>query len=99
MVHVILCDDHPIFREGLKKILLPHSDIRVEAEAIAAAVVGWVLLLYLHPYGDNTTDYERSIADCMRDRTRVVNTPDGQDTAAADCVRDSPGVQSLRDNR
>jgi DNA-binding NarL/FixJ family response regulator len=37
MVHVILCDDHPIFREGLKKILLPHSDIKVEAEAGSGA--------------------------------------------------------------
>ena len=33
MLHVILCDDHPIFREGLKKILLPYSDIKVDAEA------------------------------------------------------------------
>jgi two-component system invasion response regulator UvrY len=37
MVHVILCDDHPIFREGLKKILLPHSDIKVVAEAGSGA--------------------------------------------------------------
>lgn len=33
MLHVIVCDDHPIFREGLKKILLPYSDIKVDAEA------------------------------------------------------------------
>jgi DNA-binding NarL/FixJ family response regulator len=37
MLHVILCDDHPIFREGLKKILLPHSDIKVDAEAGSGA--------------------------------------------------------------
>jgi two-component system invasion response regulator UvrY len=37
MLHVILCDDHPIFREGLKKILLPHSDINVDAEAGSGA--------------------------------------------------------------
>jgi DNA-binding NarL/FixJ family response regulator len=37
MLHVILCDDHPIFREGLKKILQPHSDIKVEAEAGSGA--------------------------------------------------------------
>jgi len=70
---------------------------RVVVSVIAAAVVGWGFLLYFHPYGDNTTDYERSIADCMRDRTRAVNTPGGQDVAAADCVRDTPGDQSLRD--
>jgi two-component system invasion response regulator UvrY len=37
MLHVILCDDHPIFREGLRKILLPHSDIKVDAEAGSGA--------------------------------------------------------------
>jgi DNA-binding NarL/FixJ family response regulator len=37
MLHVILCDDHPIFREGLKKILLPFSDIKVDAEAGSGA--------------------------------------------------------------
>lgn len=37
MLHVILCDDHPIFREGLKKILLTHSDIKVDAEAGSGA--------------------------------------------------------------
>jgi hypothetical protein len=63
---------------------------RIVAGLIAAAVVGWGVLLYTHPYGDNATDYERSLADCMRDRTRVVDTPGGQDAAAADCVRDTP---------
>ena len=37
MVHVILCDDHPIFREGLKNILLPFADIKVDAEAGSGA--------------------------------------------------------------
>ena len=37
MLHVILCDDHPIFREGLKKILLPFSDITVDAETGSGA--------------------------------------------------------------
>ena len=32
MLRVILCDDHPIFREGLKKILTAFRDISVEAE-------------------------------------------------------------------
>jgi two-component system, NarL family, invasion response regulator UvrY len=32
MLRVALCDDHPIVREGIKRILSAHSDIRVEAE-------------------------------------------------------------------
>jgi two-component system, NarL family, invasion response regulator UvrY len=32
-LRVALCDDHPIFREGLKKILLPSGDISVTGEA------------------------------------------------------------------
>lgn len=37
MLHVTLCDDHPIFREGLKKILLPYPDIKVDAETGSGA--------------------------------------------------------------
>ncbi len=33
MIQTIVCDDHPIFREGLKKIVGQSTDIRVEAEA------------------------------------------------------------------
>lgn len=33
MIRTIVCDDHPIFREGLKKIVGQSSDIAVEAEA------------------------------------------------------------------
>jgi two-component system invasion response regulator UvrY len=33
MLKVLLCDDHPILREGLKKILLQQSDIKVVEEA------------------------------------------------------------------
>jgi hypothetical protein len=67
--------------------------------AIAVAVVGWGLLLIFHPYGDNTSDYERAIANCMADRTRAVNTPGGQDVAATACVRETPGDQSRPKNR
>jgi DNA-binding NarL/FixJ family response regulator len=37
MVRVLICDDHPIFREGLKKTLSFHPDIRVVGEAGSAA--------------------------------------------------------------
>jgi two-component system, NarL family, invasion response regulator UvrY len=33
MLRIALCDDHPLIREGMKRILLAHSDIRVEVEA------------------------------------------------------------------
>ena len=37
MVRVLICDDHPIFREGLKMTLSFHPDIRVVGEAGSAA--------------------------------------------------------------
>jgi len=37
MLRIILCDDHPILREGLKKILLQQSDITVVEEAGSGA--------------------------------------------------------------
>ena len=36
-MRVLICDDHPIFREGLKKTLSVHPDIRVVGEAGSAA--------------------------------------------------------------
>jgi two-component system invasion response regulator UvrY len=33
VLRILLCDDHPILREGLKKILLQQSDIRIVEEA------------------------------------------------------------------
>jgi len=33
MIHIALCDDHPLLREGLKRILLQHSDIKIDVEA------------------------------------------------------------------
>jgi DNA-binding NarL/FixJ family response regulator len=37
VIRVLICDDHPIFREGLKKTLGVHPDIRVVGEAGSAA--------------------------------------------------------------
>jgi len=37
MVRVLICDDHPIFREGLKQTLGVHPDIRMVGEAGSAA--------------------------------------------------------------
>jgi two-component system invasion response regulator UvrY len=32
MIHIALCDDHPLLREGLKRILLQHSDLKIDVE-------------------------------------------------------------------
>ncbi len=37
MLRILLCDDHPILREGLKKILLQQSDIKIIEEAGSGA--------------------------------------------------------------
>jgi two-component system invasion response regulator UvrY len=37
MLRILLCDDHPIVREGLKRILLQQSDIKVVEEAGSGA--------------------------------------------------------------
>jgi two-component system invasion response regulator UvrY len=37
MLRILLCDDHPLLREGLKKILLQQSDIKVVEEAGSGA--------------------------------------------------------------
>lgn len=37
MLRILLCDDHPILREGLKKILLQQADITVVEEAGSGA--------------------------------------------------------------
>jgi DNA-binding NarL/FixJ family response regulator len=37
MLRILLCDDHPILREGLKKILLQQPDIKVVEEAGSGA--------------------------------------------------------------
>ena len=37
MLRILLCDDHPILREGLKNILLQQSDIKVVEEAGSGA--------------------------------------------------------------
>jgi two-component system invasion response regulator UvrY len=39
MLKIALCDDHPIFREGLKRILHEQSDIRVEEEVGSGAAL------------------------------------------------------------
>ena len=47
-----------------------------------------------YQYGDARTDYNRAIADCLQDRTRVAAGGGAVNEAADSCVRDTPGPES-----
>jgi hypothetical protein len=64
--------------------------------AVAAIVVTIGVFVYLfnhsrYQYGDATTDYERAMAECLRDRTRHSTSEYANDEATAACVKDIPG--------
>jgi hypothetical protein len=44
-----------------------------------------------YQYGDARSDYNRALADCLQDRTRVAASGDAVEEAADACVRDTPG--------
>jgi len=64
--------------------------------AIAAAfVVAIAFFIYRfnnskYQYGDARSDYDRALAACLKDRTRVSSGADVDDDAAEACVRDTP---------
>ena len=39
MIHVVIADDHPIVREGLRRVLEKEPDIHVAGEAASGAEV------------------------------------------------------------
>jgi hypothetical protein len=43
-----------------------------------------------YQYGDARSDYNRALADCMRDRTKVDGGSGAVEEAADSCVRDTP---------
>jgi hypothetical protein len=47
-----------------------------------------------YQYGDARSEYNRALADCMQDRTRVNNGGGAVDDAADSCVRDTPGTEN-----
>ncbi len=64
------------------------------AAAIVVTAIGVFVYLFAHSrhqYGDTSTDYERAMADCVRDRTRHSNSDYANDEATAACVKDIPG--------
>ena len=54
---------------------------------VALGLIAAGLYFYTRNYGDTSAAYDRTIADCVRDRTRV--SADTQDQATSDCVRDT----------
>ena len=43
LIRIVIADDHPIFRDGLRKLLMLEEDFRVVAEARDGSEVLWVL--------------------------------------------------------
>ena len=61
--------------------------------AILAAAVGFFIYRFnnsRYQYGDARSDYNRALADCMKDRTQMNAAGDAVEQAAEACVRDVP---------
>jgi hypothetical protein len=68
--------------------------LHIAVAAIVVAAIGVFIYLFnhsRHQYGDATTDYERAMAECLRDRTRHSASDYANDEATAACVKDIPG--------
>jgi DNA-binding NarL/FixJ family response regulator len=83
MIEVLLVDDHPVVREGLRGMLSAEKDLRVvgeagsgaEAIAMAARLRPGVVLMDLRmPDVDGVAATERILADCPPTRVVVVTT-------------------------
>ncbi|WP_395310438.1 response regulator transcription factor [Mycobacterium sp. AMU20-3851] len=82
-VSVLLVDDHPVVREGLRGMIDAEDDLIVvgeaasgaEAQTLAAALRPDVILMDLRmPDGDGVTTTERVLADLPQTRIVVVTT-------------------------
>ncbi|MEO8302254.1 MAG: hypothetical protein ABI608_10690 [Rhizomicrobium sp.] len=58
--------------------------------AVAAAFFVYRFSNSRYQYGDARSAYNRALAECMRDRTRVDGGGDAIEEAADSCVRDTP---------
>jgi len=49
-----------------------------------------------HQYGDTSSDYNRALAECIKDRTRIDGGGVAVEDAADACVRDTPAPAEKR---
>ena len=76
-------------RTFLRRFRLP-----IATAGIIVTVIGVFVYLYSnsrYQYGDATTDYQRAMADCFRDHTRLSDSDYAADAATAACVKETPG--------
>ena len=66
------------------------------AAALAAAIAFFIYRFNhsQYQYGDTRSEYDRALAECLKDRTRVSNGVGADDDAADSCVRDTPAPAS-----
>mgnify|MGYP001160549376 CR=1 FL=1 len=85
MIHVVLADDHPVVREGIRGMLAAEEDIEVageaasggEAVAVAVAVGADVVLMDLRmPGGDGAEATERLRREAPSVRVLILTTYD-----------------------
>jgi len=73
--------------------------------AIAAALataIAFFIYRFNHSkyqYGDTRSEYDRALAECVKDRTRVSSSPGLEDDAAEACLRDMPAPPNAKGHR
>jgi hypothetical protein len=61
--------------------------------AIAAVAIAYFIYRFnnsKYQYGDNRSDYNRALAECVQDRTRVDSDDGALEKASEACLRDIP---------
>ena len=74
---------------------------RTTIAAVLAVVAAFFIYRFnnsKYQYGDVRSDYNRAIAECMQDRTRVDGGGGAIEDAADACIRDTPAPPGA-DNR
>jgi hypothetical protein len=74
---------------------------RFRTPIVIAAILAVAIAFFIYrfntsryQYGDARSDYNRALAACLQDRTRVAGDSSAVDDAADACVRDTPGPAS-----
>jgi hypothetical protein len=70
--------------------LLDRFGLLIIGVAILAFIAGGLYFLAYRDTDPSATAYDRAITDCVKDRTRVVDTSGAQGDPTSDCVRDTP---------